>query len=170
MIACGYPKPHALALLSLQRSDKARLALAEFDALGPAPPELAPLRLWRDVLLALAERRRADAYHAAESMEAALGEMGPSAVLEHKIMARYDLAKFWSSQGEDAKAFEQWREGHALLQPIQPFSRASTLAYDQAAIATFTPERFAKKCGRSARCVSATCSKPNKNSLARPNG
>jgi tetratricopeptide (TPR) repeat protein len=134
----------ALALLSLLQPDKARTALAEFDALGPAPPELAPLRLWRDVLLALAERRRADAYHAAEAMEAALGEMGPGAVLEHKIMARYDLAKFWSSQGEDAKAFAHWREGHALLQPIQPFSRAATLAYDDAAIATFTPERFAK--------------------------
>ena len=133
----------ALALISLQRPDKARTALAEFDALGPAPPELAPLRLWRDVLLALPERRPADARAAAEAMEAALGQMGPSAILEHKIMARYDLAKFWSSQGEDDKAFAQWREGHALLRPIQPFSRAATLAYDDAAIATFTPERFA---------------------------
>jgi len=134
----------ALALLSLHRPDKARTALAEFDALGPAPPELVPLRLWRDVLLALAERRRADAHAAAEAMEAALAHMGPSAVHEHKIMARYDLAKFWSSQGEDAKAFAQWREGHALLRPLQPFSRAATRAYDDAAIAAFTPQRFAE--------------------------
>ena len=66
-------------------------------------------------------------------------------MLEHKIMARYDLAKFWSRQGEDAKAFAQWRAGHALLRPIQPFSREATRAYDDAAIATFTPERFADR-------------------------
>ena len=105
--------------------------------------ELAPLRLWRDVLLALAEGRRDEARAAAEEMEAALEAMGPNAVLEHRIMARYDLAKFWSREGEDAKAFAQWRAGHALLQPIQPFSREATRAYNDAAIATFTPERFA---------------------------
>jgi hypothetical protein len=70
--------------------------------------------------------------------------MGPSGVLEHKIMARYDLAKFWSSEGEDAAAFAQWRAGHALLRPIQPFSREATRAYVDAAIATFTPERYAR--------------------------
>ena len=62
-------------------------------------------------------------------MEAALEAMGPGAVLEHKIMARYDLAKFWSREGEDAKAFAQWRAGHALLRQIQPFSREATRAY-----------------------------------------
>ncbi len=51
----------ALALLALGRPDKARTALGEFDALGPAPPELKPMRLWRDVLIAFAEDRRADA-------------------------------------------------------------------------------------------------------------
>jgi tetratricopeptide (TPR) repeat protein len=133
----------ALALIALGRPDKARTALGEFDALGPAPPELAPLRLWRDVLLALAENRRADARALAEDMEAALENIGPTAVFEHKIMARYDLAKFWSREGVDAKAFEQWRAGHALLRQIQPFSRRAAKAYNGAAIATFTPERFA---------------------------
>ena len=133
----------SLALIALSRPDKARTALGEFDALGVAPPEIAPLRLWRDVLLALAEGRRADAHVAADVMEAALGKMGPGALLEHKIMARYDLAKFWSREGADAKAFAQWGEGHALLKVLQPFSRDATLAYDDAAVATFTPERFA---------------------------
>jgi tetratricopeptide (TPR) repeat protein len=133
----------ALALIALGRPDKARTALGEFDALGSAPPEIAPMRLWRDVLLALAEGRRSDARTYAESMEAALGHMGPGAVLEHRIMARYDLAKFWSRVGDNGRAFAQWREGHALLRTIQPFSREATLAYDVAAIATFTPERFA---------------------------
>ena len=133
----------ALALIALNRPDKARTALAEFDALGPAPPELKPLRLWRDALLALAEGRRVEARAAAEEMEATLDAMGPGAVFEHKIMARYDLAKFWSREGEDSKAFAQWRAGHAQLKTLQPFSRETTRAYDDAAIATFTPERFA---------------------------
>ena len=133
----------ALALIALNHTDKARTALGEFDALGPAPPELRPLRLWRDALLALAEGRRAEARAAAEEMEAALDAMGPGAVLEHKIMVRYDLAKFWSREGEDGKAFAQWQAGHAQLKALQPFSREATRAYDDAAIATFTPERFA---------------------------
>ncbi len=102
------------------------------------------MRLWREALLALAEGRRDDAREAAEAMEAALDLMGPGGVLEHKIMARYDLAKFWSRQGDGAKAFAQWRAGHAQLKVPQPFSRESARSYDDAAIVTFTPERFAQ--------------------------
>ena len=134
----------ALALIVLGRPAEARTALSEFDALGAPPAEVKPLRLWRDVLLALAEGRRADARAAAQAMEAALDAVGPAAVLEHKIMARYDLAKFWSREREDAKAFAQWRAGHALLRTIQPFSREAARAYDDAAIAVFTPERLAR--------------------------
>ncbi len=134
----------ALALIALGRPDKARTALGEFDRLGPAPLELKPLRLWRDVLLALGEGRRADAHAAADTMETALENIGPNAVFEHRIMARYDLAKFWSREGDTAKAFAQWRAGHALLKPVQPFSRATVRAYNDAAIATFTPERYAR--------------------------
>jgi tetratricopeptide (TPR) repeat protein len=114
----------ALALIALNRPDKARTALSECDALGPAPPQLKPQRLWRDALLALAEGRRGEARAAAEEMEAALDAMGPDAVLEHKIMVRYDLAKFWSREGEEAKAFAQWRAGHAQLKhPAAVFAR-----------------------------------------------
>ncbi len=69
--------------------------------------------------------------------------MGPTAVLEHKIMARYDLAKFFSREGMNDRAFEQWRAGHALLRKIQPFSRETAKAYNDAAIAAFTPQRYA---------------------------
>ncbi|HVC60137.1 MAG TPA: sulfotransferase [Acetobacteraceae bacterium] len=134
----------AQALLALGRPDKARTALGEFDALGPAPPELAPAQLWATALIALAEGRRRSATAAAEAAEAALGAMGPGAMLEHRIMAHYDLAKFWSRLGEDARAFALWRGGHALLKAIQPFSCETTRAYDDAAIATFTPERYAQ--------------------------
>ena len=119
----------ALALIALNRPDKGCTALGEFDALGPAPPELKPLRLWRDTLLALAEGRRAEARAAAEEMEAALDNMGPGAVLEHRIMTRYDLAKFWSREGDNGKAFAQWQAGHAQLKTLQPFSREATRIY-----------------------------------------
>jgi Sulfotransferase family len=69
--------------------------------------------------------------------------MGPVATFEHKVMARYDLAKFWSREDENAKTFAQWLAGHALLRQIQPFSREATRAYGDAAMATFTPERYA---------------------------
>ena len=132
----------AFALIALGRTGGARDALAAFDAQGPAPRELAPLRLWRETLLAVAEGRATDARGHAAAMEAALADMGPNAVLEHRIMARYDLAKFWSALGEDAKAFTQWRDAHALLRPVQPFSRAATRARGDAAMAIFTQARF----------------------------
>jgi Tfp pilus assembly protein PilF len=133
----------AQALIALGRPDQTRTALGAFDALGEAPPELLPLRLWCDVVLATAEGRRADALASAQQMEAALENMGPAAVLEHKIMAHYDLAKFWSSGRDDSKAFARWCAGHALLRQIQPFSREATRAYNDTAIATFTPRRYA---------------------------
>ena len=63
-------------------------------------------------------------------------------------MAHYNLAKFWSREGDDNQAAAQWLEGHALLRPIQPFSREATRAYVDAAIATFTPERYSKRLSR----------------------
>jgi tetratricopeptide (TPR) repeat protein len=134
----------ALALIALGWPDKARTALGEFDALDPAPAGLAPLRQWPEVLLALADGRREDAVAAAEATEAALGAVGPEVVLENRIMAHYELAKFWSRMGEDSRAFASWHGGHSLLKTLQPFSREATRAYDDAAIATFTPERYAR--------------------------
>jgi tetratricopeptide (TPR) repeat protein len=134
----------ALALIALGWPDKARTALDEFDALDPAPASLAPLRLWPEVLLALAGGRRDDAVTAAHAAEAALTAAGPEAVLENRIMAHYDLAKFWSRMGEDSRAFALWRGGHALLKTLQPFSREAARAYGDAAVAAFTPERYAR--------------------------
>jgi hypothetical protein len=96
------------------------------------------MRLWRDVLLALAEHRRADARAHAEAMQAALGDMGPEPVLEHRIIARNDPAKFWSFEVDFAKSFAKWRAGHALLKPIQPCSREAMRAYLDAAMLTIS--------------------------------
>ena len=132
----------ALALASIGRPAEARAALAALDALGPLPSELLPLRHWRQVLIALAENEPALAQAEARAMEEALGAMGPGVVLEHRIMAHYDLAKFWSRLDAGAEAFAHWQAAHALLRTVQPFSRAAAKAFTDATVATFTAERL----------------------------
>jgi Flp pilus assembly protein TadD len=132
----------ALALLQLGRASQAREVLEELARMGPAPPALAPLVHWRFVLLALAEGDGARARHEAERMDAALADMGPEGVPEHAVMARFDLAKFWSGQGATSRAFAQWTEGHRLLARFQPFSRAAHLAFADASIEAFSAARL----------------------------
>jgi tetratricopeptide (TPR) repeat protein len=136
----------SLALLQLNRPAEARSVLEALAALGPVPPEIAPLWLWRQVLLAMAEGDPQRAIQAAEAMQQALDLMGPDgalrAVPEHRIMAHYDLARFWSGQNRHDTAFGHWTQGHALLKQIQPFSRAEHLATIDATIAAFPKTRF----------------------------
>jgi tetratricopeptide (TPR) repeat protein len=132
----------SLALLQLGRPAEARAVLDALLALGPIPPEIAPLWLWRHVLLALAEGDTPRARFLAEEMRTALDAMGPDAVLEHRIMVHYDLAKFWSAQGMHPTAFAHWTAGHALLKTVQPFSRDDHLAFIEANIAAFPAARF----------------------------
>jgi tetratricopeptide (TPR) repeat protein len=131
------------ALLQLGRSAEARTVLNALAALGPIPPNLAPLWYWRQILLARAENDTPRACQAAERMEASLQKMGPEAVLEHQIMAHYDLAKFWSGQNAHARAFAHWQAGHSLLKRSQPFSRDEHRAFVDANIAGFDKDRFA---------------------------
>jgi Flp pilus assembly protein TadD len=132
----------SLALVQLRRFDEARAVLKALAALGPIPPEIAPLQHWRHVLLALGEGDSPLARESAARMESALETMGPEAVPEHRIMAHYDLAKFWSGQGAPARAFAHWTSGHKLLAPSQPFSREAHRAFVDANIALFTRQRF----------------------------
>jgi Tfp pilus assembly protein PilF len=133
----------ALALIQLRRPAEARAALEALVALGPVPPELAPLLCWRLTLLAILEGDPARAQTEASAMEAALGAMGAQATPEHRIMAFFDLAKFWSGQGEHSRAFSQWVRGHALLGESQPYSRAEHAAMIDANIARLDRARFA---------------------------
>jgi len=132
-----------LALLQLGRPAQARAALGDFAAVGPVPPELAPLFHWRQVLLAQLERDERSAREAAREMAAAIEAMGPTAVLEHRIMAHYDLAQFWSSRGNRAATFAHWQAGHRLLRRSQPFSRDALAGFIEANIAAFDAARFA---------------------------
>jgi len=133
----------ALALLQTGRPAEARAALDTLAAIGPIPPELLPLWHWRQALLAMAERRPAVAGREAERMAASLGAMGPDAVPEHRIMAHYDLARFWSGQHDPDAAFAHWQAGHALLRQSQPFSRDAQATCIDANIALLDRARFA---------------------------
>jgi tetratricopeptide (TPR) repeat protein len=135
----------SLALLQLDRAAEARSVLEALAALGPVPPEIRPLWLWRHVLLAMVEGDPRRAMRAAEVMQKTLDLMGPDAVPEHRIMAHYDLAKFWSGQNRHDTAFAHWMQGHALLKRMQPFSRAEHLATIDGTIAAFPKTRFRRR-------------------------
>ena len=132
----------SLALLQLGRTAEARDVLMALAALGPVPPEIAPLWHWRQVLLAEGEGDLAAARRAAVQMAEALQAMGPEAIPEHQIMAHYDLAKFWSGLNDPAAAFAHWQAGHALLRRSQPFSRDAHRAFIVASIALLDRPRF----------------------------
>jgi len=129
----------ALALLNVGANARARGVL---DAIGPLPLPAQPLLHWRRTLLALNEGDRAAARAHAQAMEAALEAAGESLLPEHRIMAHYDLAKFWSGQNDPDRAFPFWERGHKLLARMQPFSRAAYLEFVDATIASFSRERL----------------------------
>ena len=133
----------ALAHLQRGRLAEARAALASCAAVGPLAAALAPVWHWREVLLALAEGRPKRAHRAADAMERALASIAPNALPEHRIMAHFDLAKFWSAENAHPRAFGHWVAGHRLLGRSQPFSRAAYRATVDVMMATFTRERFA---------------------------
>jgi len=132
----------SLALLQLDRPAEVHAELEALAALGPIPPAIAPLCLWRHVLLAMQEGDTDRAMRTARGMEQALHAMGPEAVPEHRIMGHYDLAKFWSGLNHHPIAFANWQQGHALLKEGQPFSRDEHLATIDANIASFPRSRF----------------------------
>ncbi len=129
----------ALALLQLHRPAEAAAVL---DAAGEPPVELVPLMLWRRVLIALAGNDAPRARDQADAMAAALDGAGDATLPEHRIMARFDLAKFWSGQREPDRAFPHWAEGHRQLGRFQPFSREAYRAFVDASIAGFSRTRL----------------------------
>jgi tetratricopeptide (TPR) repeat protein len=124
------------ALLMLHRNAEAR---AELDAITEPQGDAEILIAWRRIVLALRAGDRA----AAEGLAARTSELAGSetaALLEHRIIAHFDLARYRYRNGERERAFDHWQQGHALLARTQPFSRprhaefvaASIAAYDRA--------------------------------------
>ncbi len=128
-----WDESRALALIQLGRPAEARILLDAMDAPAGGATSARPLtRLWRELLLARAERDEPAAQAAAAAMAARLDAQGE--VLEHRIMAHFNLAKFWSPVSAD-RAFALWTSGHALLRRMQPFSRDAARAFTDACIA-----------------------------------
>ncbi len=128
----------ALAFIKLGRMAE---ALALMDALGPLPAALEPLKQWRLVLAYSAQGRPNAAANAATAMATAL--TAPGILPEHRIMAHYDLAKFYAQIKNTALAFANWQAGHDLLAKLQPFSRPAHKALVDTTIELFSAERFA---------------------------
>ncbi len=133
---------YSLALLQLGRVQEAQAVLDALTAMGPMPPELAPLLHWRRVLVAQSERDWPAARKQAEQMALALNGMGAKAVPEHRIMGHYDLARFWSGQSQGDAAFTHWQAGHRELRQSQPFSRPAYRAFIDANIELLDRARF----------------------------
>ena len=133
----------SLALLQLRRFGEARAEVEALEAEGPVAQEIAPLWLWRRILLAdyAGEPRRAETL--AGEMEQAIETMGAKALPEHRLMAHYDLARFWSARNQTRRAFGHWSAGHALLKLSQRFDRSAAQAFIDQQIAAFDAARFA---------------------------
>jgi tetratricopeptide (TPR) repeat protein len=128
----------SLALLQLRRPQEARAAIAMID---DAPPEIASLLSWRRVLLAMFDGDMVGARRHAAEMEAALTTIA-AIVPEHRMMGHFDLARFWSQQGEPDRAFPHWTEAHRVLGRYQPFSRAAHRSFVDATIARLDRRRL----------------------------
>ncbi|MBV9828013.1 MAG: sulfotransferase [Alphaproteobacteria bacterium] len=120
----------SLALLQQGRIDEAKEILA---LVGEVPTDLAPLLAWRRTLLATALGDEEDACAHAMAVEQALAAAA-GMVPEHRIMAHYDLARFWSQRRDTERAMANWTAAHRLLQPFQPFSRDRHRAFVDASI------------------------------------
>jgi tetratricopeptide (TPR) repeat protein len=128
----------AAALLQLGRANEARIALAQCTAL---PAHMAPLMHWREVLFARARRDDSAAREHAGTLEDALEREG-RLLPEHRIMAHFDLARFWATQNEPDRTFRHWTTGHRLLARFQPFSRERDLAMFDAIVRHFDRARL----------------------------
>jgi tetratricopeptide (TPR) repeat protein len=131
-----WDEQRALALIQLGDAHAARVVL-EATGVPPGGPTLS--LLWRQLLLARAERNERAARDTAVRMEARLD--APGEVLEHRIMGHFNLAKFWSSVSPQ-RAFPFWQNGHALLRRIQPFSRKIERGFTEACIAHLDHRRL----------------------------
>ena len=127
----------ALALLLLGRPEQAR---AELDTIGE-PYDAEILILWRRIHLAQHDGDET----AAQAMAARMGELAEdatAALLEHRIIGHFELARFHDARNQTDAAFRHWHRGHRLLAGIQPFSRAAHGAFVDASIACFDRERL----------------------------
>ncbi len=127
------------ALLHLGRREEAR---AELEAIEEPPGDAEILVAWRQLLFSLSARQRGRAERFAQRI-AELADDEAGALLEHRIVAHFDLARFRNSRRERKRAFDHWIKGHALIARGQPFSRSDYAAFFSAAKEAYSQERLA---------------------------
>lgn len=129
----------ALGEVRIGRIDVVATTLDRIDAADTATKVMLA---WRRTLLAEARRQPAVAAQAAEEAERTLA--GESAMLpEHRLIAHYDLAGFYSHRAEPERAFAHWIAGHRELARFQPFTRARVAEFVDATIERFSAEHLA---------------------------
>jgi predicted Zn-dependent protease len=122
--------------LAQMLAGQAAAATRTLDAIPPPYGDAEILIVSRRIGIArLAGDADACEVHAARLM-VLIGEDRTS-VYEHRVIAAFDLARLRLAQGDATAAFAQWREGHRLMQRVQPFARAAFTRFVDASIAAF---------------------------------
>jgi Flp pilus assembly protein TadD len=128
----------AMALLMIGRRAEAR---AELDAIEQPYGDAEILILWRRMALPPQNANPVEA----DAMAARMAELAASetaAVLEHRVIAHYDLARYFHRRGDTNAAFANWERGHRLLARMQPFSRDTFRAFIDASISHYDGDRL----------------------------
>ena len=128
----------AMAMLMLRRNEAAR---AELDLIPEPYGDAEILILWRRMRLAMLDGDAAGTDLMAERL-GVLAADETAALIEHRVVASLDLARYHDGGGRRARAFEHWTRGHLLLARSQPFSRDRYAAFEAATIECFTAARL----------------------------
>ncbi|MBV9735838.1 MAG: sulfotransferase [Acidisphaera sp.] len=125
-----------LGLVALRRHAEAHAELAEVS--GP-PGDAKILLAWLHLVLdgAQGAARTAQIEHLAS-----LADDEHAALLEHRIMAHFDLGDLHDAAPDRAAAFAHWHKGHRLLGRMQPFARSRHTAFLDATMRRFDADRF----------------------------
>ena len=126
------------ALFNLGRRAEAR---AELDDITGPLGEAEILIAGRQLLFAVAARNRVRAEELSQRI-ATLADDETGALLEHRIIAHFDLARFRNSRRERGRAVEHLRSGHALIARSQPFSREQFAGFFAANVEAYSSERL----------------------------
>jgi Flp pilus assembly protein TadD len=126
------------AMILLNRDAEAR---QELETIGETAGEGELLVLWRRLVLSERGGDLEASRSLAERMTRLAGEQ-TGALLEHRIMAHFELARYYYPLGEREVAFDHWKLGHGLLGRTQPFAREVHQQFISASKEAFSFERL----------------------------
>ena len=126
------------ALIMLGRDAQAR---SELNGITEPPGDGEILIVWRHIVLAM---RSGDA-SAVEPLVNRMTELAScetAALLEHRIIGHFELARFHYQRGGHERAFDHWEQAHKLLARTQPFSRQLHSDFVHASVELYNRERL----------------------------